>query len=34
MTSLYFEQTRSSFMDLDKNSDFKDFGGSNNDGGF
>jgi replicative DNA helicase len=32
MASLYFEQTRSSFMDLDKNSDFKDFGGSNNDG--
>ena len=29
MTSLYFEQTRSSFMDIDKNSEFKDFGGSN-----
>lgn len=28
MTSLYFEQTRSSFMDIDKNSDFKDFGSS------
>lgn len=34
MTSLYFEQSRSSFMDLDKNSDFKDFGGPSNDGGF
>ena len=32
MTSLYFEQSRSSFMDIDKNSEFKDFGGSNNDG--
>jgi replicative DNA helicase len=32
MTSLYFEQSRSSFMDIDKNSEFKDFGGSANDG--
>jgi replicative DNA helicase len=32
MTSLYFEQSRSSFMDIDKNSDFKDFGGPSNDG--
>ncbi len=33
MVSLYFEQSRSSFMDLDKNSDFKDFGNST-DGAF
>jgi len=30
MTSLYFEQTRSSFMDIDKNTEFKDFAGPDN----
>ncbi len=30
---LYFDQTKSSFLDIDKNSDFKDFDGPNKDNG-